>query len=543
MAINSTHPSFEGRIYDWRMMRDAYEGERAVKARTVVYLPATPSQILDGMGSNKPNSVGEANYKAYLMRAVFPDYVKDAVEHYIGMLHQKPATIELPDAMLPLMERATNQGESLLDLLRRINTEQMTTGRLGLLVDMPPNPDASKPLPYIAIYCTESIINWDDSADNIGVNSLELVVLDETGPVRREDFTWVDEERYRVLMMAELNEANQSPAEPLPEGEAAPALNPDSVVTVRPTGTRIYKQALYINKSNQTAAAIDMTPPVLRGKALEQIPFVFINTKDVVSAPDAPPLLGLGRLAMTIYRGEADYRQALFMQGQDTLVTIGGIIDPETGANKEGAGALTEDGVRVGAGARIDLNMGGDAKYIGVSSTGLSEMRSALENDRKLAETKSGQLIAPAAGKQESGDAMSTRISAQTVSLHQIAKAGAKGLENALRIIAEWLGLDPEKVKVEPNLEFVDKVLAGKELVDLMTARTLGAPLALETIHKTITARGLSDLTFEEEMALIEDEDLAGAKRSAKVAALLPQPEPGSGGSGPAGGGGGGAGA
>ena len=90
------------------------------------------------------------------------------------------------------------------------------------------------------------------------------------------------------------------------------------------------------------------------------IPFVFINSKDLSTIPDKPPLDSLARLALAIYRAEADYRQNLFMQGQDTLVRIGSTFEQDD-ENKA---------VRMGAGARLDMPVNGDAMYIGVSGKG-----------------------------------------------------------------------------------------------------------------------------------------------------------------------------
>jgi Domain of unknown function (DUF4055) len=509
MALNSTHPTYDASLEDWELMRDSYGGERVVKARGTKYLPATAAHILDGQGANNPNAKGEKDYQAYKLRAVFPDYVREAVEYYVGLLHQKPAQIELPAALEPLLKKATNAGEGLQLLLRRINVEQLMTGRLGMLLDMPVNPDPATPMPYIALYAGETIINWDDSNDSQGVNSLEVVVLNESGPIRREDMTWVEVERFRVLKL-------------VPKVTQAEAVGPtrDGVVTVEPAG-RIYKQNVFELKGSELDDTL-LSPPVYRGKALEQVPFVFVNSKDIVSTPDLPPLLGLARLCMCIYRGEADYRHTLYMQGQDTLVTIGGVIDPETGATD--SVGLTSDGIRVGAGARIDLNIGGDAKYIGVGSDGLGEQRQALESDRKQAETKAGQMISPTAGRQESGDALSTRLSAQTASLNQIAKAGAAALENLLKIAAEWMGANPAEVSVIPNLEFVEKNLPSKDVVDWMTARTMGAPISLGTIHENLASRGVTRKTLEEELDAIAEEDAASAQRTAALVAVLPTP-------------------
>ena len=247
-----------------------------------------------------------------------------------------------------------------------------------------------------------------------------------------------------------------------------------------------------------TFSEAQLVTPSIGGSMLDEIPFVFINAKDVVPQTDAPPLLGLGRLALTIYRGEADYRQSLFMQGQDTLVVIGAIS----------SGVEGETTFRTGANASIELpsGQGHDAKYIGVDSKGLVEMRSALENDYRLASEKSGQLIDSVSREKESGDALKIRVAARTATLNQIVLAGAFGLEQVLKIAARWLGQDDSKVKVMPNLDFADDSLDGKTLNEWMTAKALGAPLSLRTIHSRMKERELTELDFEEELEEIEKE-------------------------------------
>ena len=477
MGLETQNPQYAEHIEDWSTMRDLYRGERVVKNRAETYLPATSGMRLDGMEKGKE---GRAAYEAYKMRAVFHDYVKDGVEMLIGLLHQKPATIELPKAMEPMRERATINGESLLLLLRRINEEQLIPGRLGLLADLPPNPDPANPIPHLSLYIAESINNWDDGSYTEDLSSLNLVVLNETAFKRDDDFAWELQEKYRVLQLGVLA-----------ENEAE--------------GTATYLQGTFESK---VYAAAQMKAPTLRGSTLEQIPFVFINSKDIVAAPDEPPLMGLGRLVLAIYRGEADYRQNLYMQGQDTLVTIGGLLKQSgslDAATDEGATTL-----RTGAGSRIDIEMGGDAKYIGVSSQGLAEQRAALENDKKQAETKAGQMIS-GASNQESGEALRTRMAAQTATLNQIALAGAAGLEQILKVVATWMGANPDEVKVTPNVEFADFELSGQEIVYLMTARSMGAPLSKESIHNLMVERGITKLDFETEMDIIAEEDAGAA--------------------------------
>lgn len=473
-GIKSFHPLYVEFSEDWITMRDVYRGERIVKQNGVKYLPPTPGMILDGM--NKVTEIGYQNYEAYKVRALFPDYTKEGVEALVGMMHTKEAVFELPPALEPLRERATLEHESLLDLLRRINTEQLITGRLGLLADIPEKPaPGQSPLPYVATYVAESIINWDDSLEADDHMALNMVVLNESGFQREDTFSWQQLEKYRVLMMGE------------------PVENESSGV---------YSMGVFTDRvggANLTFNAEGMMAPMYLGKTLDRIPFVIINTKDIVASPDDPPLLGLAKLCMAIYRGEADYRQNLFMQGQDTLVVIGGTRNPD-GAEGE------DDAIRTGAGSRIDVDMGGDAKYVGVQSAGLAEQRACLENDRKLAESKAGKL-AQKTGDSESGEALQTRVAAMTASLTQIAKTGAKGLENLLRTIAEWVGADPKAVKVTPNMDFGDFEVMAKDFVDLMSARQLGLPLSRESLHAMLVERGLTKKTFEQEVETIQEED------------------------------------
>lgn len=493
MGLEATHPDYDTSKDDWIQQRDLYVGERAVKAKRDVYLPPTPSMYLDSYGKKTATrSIGDKNYDAYLLRALFPDFVREAVEILVGMLHFKPAEIKVPKKMEPLLTSATLTGESMLDVLRRINTEQLITGRIGILADLPEAPavtatnqasntaegkTADLVLPYLATYVAESIINWDEATDNDGFSALNLVVMNESGVKRQDDFTWKNFKKYRILVLgdATVNEKEQA---------------------------GVYSMGVFTDTGGTLNFDPEqLKPPVFMGKTLEEIPFVFINTKDLLSIPDLAPLLGLGRLVLAIYRGDADYRQALFLTGQDTLVIIGGVRTTD-GAEED------PEAVRTGAGSRIDVDINGDAKYIGVDSAGIPELRTSLENDKKAAATKSGQLLPTGkANSQESGEALKTRLAAQTASLVQVAQTGAKGLENILKAIARWMDEDETQVEVKPNMEFGDLELSATDITGLMGARLQGAPISKKSIHTLMVEKRLTTMTFEEEMEQIMEED------------------------------------
>lgn len=459
-TLNSKHPQYSASFPDWTLMRDAYKGERQVKARNTVYLPMTSAHIADGALTNV-ESVGYKAYQAYKQRARFPNFTREAVQTAIGMMHSQPAEIQLPKAMEKIRSRL---GESLHVLLRRINTEQLLTGRVGIMADMPTNPAIGEDIPYLATYLAERIINWDDGkVEQLVPQKLNLVVLDESENERHSDFSWHKKDKYRVLILGAAD-SNQE--------------------------TGLYRQGVFEAELYRESG---LTAPSWRGRTLDEIPFVFINSCDVSVEVDDPPLLDLGNACMAIYRGEADYRQNLFMQGQDTFVTIGG-------------GFQEDDQVRVGAGARIDLPQGADAKYVGVTSSGLQEQREALSRLEARAGTMGAQTLDSTSRERESGDSLRIRVAARTADLNQIADAGAEGLEQMLKVCARWMGENPEEVSVKPNKEFGEMPLTGQTMVEIATARNLGWPISAKSMHDLARKRRMTTKTFEEEVAEAEKE-------------------------------------
>lgn len=473
MADRNEHPQYSKMAPKWVLVNDSFEGESAIKERGSSYLPYTQGQILDG-ADNGSTTKGAADYKAYKKRAVYPDIYTVAVQSAVGVMHRKPPTIELPEALEGMRKKATLLGESLEQLLQNINTRQLISGRLGILGDIHVNESENgqpvEEFPYISMYEDLCVINWNDGAiEGVDAN-LTLVVLDESGYKMDVNLQWQSEERFRYLGL----------------------VNPQDK-QLDPNG--VYASAVFDESEEFTAEKFE--EPNVKGERLSEIPFSFINASDISPTPSKPPLLGLADSCLTIYRGEADYRQSLFMQGQDTLVIIGAQT-----SNKD---KQTE--TRTGSGSKLVLPKDGDAKYIGVSSQGLSEQRTALENDYRRAIEKSGQLTDSSSRSKESGEALKIRMSAQSATLPQIAKAGAAGLEKVLKSLAKWYGADPEAVKVTPNLEFTEQDLNGETIVKMVQAKSLGAPISDETIHEYLREKGFTSLDYETEKSLIEGEE------------------------------------
>jgi hypothetical protein len=478
MAIDDKHPEYTARVGEWIQMDDTYKGERAIKKKRLMYLPATEAMIQDGMVT--PSSPGWKDYEAYLTRAYYHDVVMNAVRAMVGILHMKPAVIKLPPKLAPMMDKATIKGEGLQMLLRRINEAQLVKGRCGLLVDAPTGKDANAALPYIAFYDPERIINWDTGARDEGKHVLDLVVLDESG-YQREGFTWVAERKHRIL--------TRGIPESLESGWTRPDLDAP------------YSVAVKVNDMSMPIPD-DFITPAIAGNELTEIPFVFCGANDLVPEPDEPPLMGLSHLALALYRGEADYRNTLFWQGQQTLVIIGGNVS-DVDENQQ---------LRVGNKGLLDLRVGGDAKYIGVSSAGLSEMRQAIKNDEERAAGFGVQFMDVGSARGASGEALRIRVAARTTTITQIAVAAGAALENALKLAAQWVGEDPDEVSVQPQTDFADQNVQGASLLAFMQAKQLGLPLSLRSIHRMMQLNDMTDMDFdaENDQIMEEAESLVG---------------------------------
>ena len=475
-AIATPHPDYTARRPDWVTMFDTNEGQRHIKSKNTVYLPATSGMRALSATRTKLSDEGLDLYTAYLTRAFFPDLVKETVRALAGILDREAANIELPEALEDMREIATPKGESLNDLLIQMHMTQLLYGRMGLLADV----DAERDLPLLIAYPAPQLLNWDDHTSSRdtkqqddgkrheALRKLLLTVIDESRFERDtgDRFTWNLVPRYRALSL----------------GDGA---------------TPIYTSQVERDGSMQEAIT-----PSIRGKTLDFIPFVYCNTTDTATKPGEVPLVNLANLGLAIYRGEADHRSALFMSGQDTLVIIGYDIGSSDGENP-GADAKPI----IGSGAYLNLpDPEADAKFIGPESQALAEQRTSLENDYTRAGEEGVKLLSSGASA-ESTETLRIRVAARTATLQTIAMTAATALETSLRQCAEWVGANPDEVKVEPNLDFIDESTDPTDLIKFAQAKKAGIPLSAKSIHNWMRMKDFTEMTFEEELEVLAEEE------------------------------------
>lgn len=472
MAIDITirHPLYNSFRPAWQLMQDAFDGEDAIKAAGELYLPTKTG--IQRLEETSPQAAAKA-YNAYRERAEFPDLVALTVRGAVGTMLDSPATITLPSALEPLRERATRDGLTIDAMHRRIATELMLKGRYGILPGI--GPDG---VPYLSGYVAESIINWDASD---GVTP-DFVVLDETGMVRDPATgKWEELEQYREC----------------------------SVIEGR-YGARVWSKA---------GAGNFIPDEVVEGKnprrqALDFLPFVFVNVNDLTASPDDVPLYGLAKIAVRIYRMDADLTTSLHMTSEPTP-WISGFADPKA--------AIKEGQVPQGIGASTlwVLPENGAAGFLEFNGPGIEKQLDVIQKNYDRAVMFGAQLLSDKGAVQESGEAKKVRLDSQHATLKTIAMTSAAGLERALKNAALWVGANPDEVEVKPNLDFFDHTLSAQEITAVVQGWMNGA-YSWETAFQRLQKGGVidPDVTAEEEIERIGKE--ADREAEDERAAMLP---------------------
>lgn len=463
-SVDTRHPQWEDHIDEWVLMRRTARGTKAIKDAGYDYLPLP-------QGFTAQRDKGVSMYNDYKKRAQFPEIVSPTLMGMVGVIHRMEAKIDMPDAMMPLWESATDDGLPLEALHRRITFEVITTGRYGLLAEAAKAEDGGSPLPYIVGYTTEDIINWSKDRDFVVLDECELV---------RTGFSWEPRNQWRVLSLDDSGN---------------------------------YIQTVYSGLSRAQSVE-NLQPTALGNKPLQEIPFVFIGPKNLLTDVDDAPIIGVAQSAIALYQLSADYRHQLYMSGQETLFVFN--MDPP-----EAIGA----GVIVHSKAASKDQQSPDAKYVGPDGTGIEHHKTAIEDERLAAAAAGARLFdTGGASSQESGDARRMRYAAETATLVSIALTSASGLERALRFVALMMGLDPMTVVVTPNLSFIDSKLTPQEITALVAAWQADA-FGYETLYENLQRGEVAsaERTAEEEQDMITQDHADDINNPATAGLLDPK--------------------
>jgi len=452
MSVKNQHADYARMESVWKRCEDVACGQDAVHAAGEVYLPKLKDQTPE-------------DYKAYLLRATFYNAGWRTIAGLIGMLFRKPPVVEVPAGIEDYLDDVTMSGIPLHVFVQEIAEECLIAGRCGLLVDYPQANVTGATVadaqslglrPTMQLYEALSIINWRVTRVN-NQSVLSLVVLTESAVTLKDEFTEEAEIHYRVLDLF--------------NGQ--------------------YRQRVFRVEHDKDILLEEFTP-LMNGKPLDYIPFVFFGSDDLTPEVDEPPLIDLINTNLAHYRTTADYEHGCHFTGLPTAVVSG--YTPITDGEKLYIGSQA---------AWVFPDPGAKASFLEFTGQGLQSLEKNLESkEQQMAVLGARMLEALKRGVESAQTASIHRVGEESV-LAAIAQVISMGVTKALGWFAEWANADGE-VKFELNRDFYPAPMDYNMLTSLIAGWQQGA-YSYDTLFDNLKAGEVVgvDATAEEEQAKI----------------------------------------
>jgi hypothetical protein len=458
MPVNDPNQQYQKYMPQWNRARTAYQGSDAVKGATTEYLP-------------RYHGMDETEYQTYLNAAVWYGAPEKTVNGLTGAVLRKPLRMEVPDMMREIMEDTTLTDTRFEKFAQDVLLEVIKVGRCGVLIDVPL--EGAELRPYATMYIAEDIINWRTARIN-GSEMLTLVVLREDYEVQADDdpFTIECKNQYRVLLL-----------------------------DVSDAGVFFYRQEIWRERTTPETYGVTKKQwikveeifPRQRGEALPYVPFVFFGPDEAGPEINKPPLLDMIDVNYQMYVNSADYERSLHFCGSPVYFFSG--IDREQeihlGPNR----------------AIISEREGARGEILQASKESVSALREAMEDKKQdVARLGSTLLEAQRAGV-ESAEALRLRYAAAQAALRTIATAFGEGLNEVVRTLARWAGLNEEAVSIEVNKDFVDISLTPQQIQSYIALHQ-GGEISYATLYALLAEGELTraGVDWVEEREQIEND-------------------------------------
>jgi len=421
MSVAVEHPEYTQYKNQWTKCRDCYDGQDAIHAKGETYLAK-----LDGQSVQ--------DYKAYVKRSVFYGATGRTIDGLKGMIFRKSPMVVLPQIIQEYSEDITLTGVSLLGLAEECVYEALLTGRFGLLVDYPATEtvegltvaqaEAMGIRPFLKLYKAEAITNWKIAGSG-NSRVLTQVRLYETVAVPADEFDETTLNQYRVLDIFE-NKYRQ----------------------------RIFR---FNDKTGKWEQEGEDIFPMINGRNLDYIPFVFGGVKNSDAGVDKPPLIDLVNVNLSHYMTTADLEHGSHYTALPTAV-ISGVVASE--------GEQTE--YRIGsATAWAFPNPDTKAFYLEFQGQGLKSLSDRLETKESYMAFLGSRMLSPEKRAAEAAETAAIHRQGEISVLSAMAHAISSTLTEALNILAEWASVSGD-ISYTLNDDFVPNSMTAQDLQALV---------------------------------------------------------------------------
>lgn len=433
-----TRDELSNSLYSYYMIRDAIEGEPAIKGLT------GGAQGVSGAGNGgipiifnnlilnkamrylpQPNATDKSQenmerYRAYVTRAVFYEVTGRTLEGMAGQIFLRPPTVKIPTELEILNENASGAGLTLDQSAYMAVRHLIAYGRSGALVDYPivgevattkqalANGDIQ---PTLTIYNPWDIINW--RVERRGAKMiLTMVTLRESLEEDTGDmFTFNQTQQYRVL-----------------------SLDPK-------TGEHVVE--LYHGKEGSFIRQSKIVPKNSEGNPFKTIPFHFMGAENNDVTVDRPPLYGLAALNIGHYRNSADYEEACFICGQPTPVL--------TGLSQDWVDNVLKGKVILGSRNAIPLPTGANATLLQANPNTMP-FEAMKQKEEQMVSL--GAKLVQLQRSSRSATQQIIETTSESSTLQNIAGNVSDVFEWALGMAAAFVGADASQIQYDLNQDF-----------------------------------------------------------------------------------------
>lgn len=427
MSVKTLHPDYQIYSPKWRLVRDAVEGESAIKRVPERYLPEfVPSD--------------PERYKRYVERAYFLGVTGRTRAAMSGMVFRKDPSHEIPEQLEELVFNADGAGTSLEHIAKEALGSVLDTGRHCFLIDYPTIDDSIDyeteqnigARPLVLPYNAEAFINWKYEKIN-GRRVLTLAVLVELvqDENNTNEFDHDVVKNYRVLRLRD----------------------------------GVYTQQIYDDGGQ--AKTEELIPRVAGGMPLDHIPLYIVGSDNNLPDIDDAPLYDLAVLNIAHYRNNADLEEAGFITGQPTLHMNIGETNPEVFAEQN------PDGVQLGSRRGI-ITQGGSVELVQPEERNLLvQLKEAKEKEM----VGIGARLIQRGGPSETAEAARINASAESSTLDQVVNNISYALTGALMDAGRFVGLTSqaiEEIRYDLNTDFFETDLDAQQLMALIQLGDVG---------------------------------------------------------------------
>lgn len=425
MPIDSRHPDYEHRLPEWKILRDATAGDRAIKAAGELYLPKLFDQPTD-------------SYNDYKNRALFIGATSRTLEAFQGMLTRKKPKVEAT-GIDDILADCDLQGATFDSHIQSIQWELLDVARAGTLVDWSKEDNR----PYLTTYTAEQIINWQ--AGRVAGRTIPVMVMLEEWSAQYEAATGEDPpDAYATTQYQQWRELRL-----LPFGETWTC-----IVTVWRKKAKEKDQFVKISEVELSR----------RGVRLPFLPFIFHGLETNRMCPSKPIALDLAQVNISQYRNSADYENGLHMAGLPTPWAAGFTDDTKQ--------TLVMGTSRVWVTDETAAKCG----FLEFTGAGLTSIKEAINDKNEVMAALGARVLDAPQNSAEATETVKLRQTSESNVLTDLATCAEQSLSDVLRLMAWWNGFNKEPIDARDTIFVaINKDLLGSKLQPTQIAALLQA--------------------------------------------------------------------